>query len=95
MADPISIIAIAGLAYMGKKLSTQKAEKYEIVSERVQPSIYIQEEVPNIAAPRPIGLDNLPILKLKQIILRISYPIQERVEKVFWKCVSVCSIMVV
>ena len=65
MADPISIIAIAGLAYMGKKMSTQKAEKYQIVAERAQPPVYIQEEVPNITAPPPIGLDNLPDSKIE------------------------------
>ena len=65
MADPISILAIAGLAYVGKKLSDPKPEKYQVVSENTNDPYLVQEEVPNIAAPRPIGLDNLPASKME------------------------------
>lgn len=51
MADPVSIIAIAGLAYIGKKLSDPKPELYQIVSKPTEGPIIIQEEMPNIAAP--------------------------------------------
>lgn len=66
MADPISIIAIAGLAYMGKKLSDPKPELYQTESKPSERPILIQEEVPDIAAPGPIGLDNLPPQKLER-----------------------------
>jgi len=66
MADPVSIIAIAGLAYIGKKLSDPKPELYQIVSKPTEGPIIIQEEMPNIAAPRPIGLDNLPERKMER-----------------------------
>jgi hypothetical protein len=65
MADPISIIAIAGLAYIGKKLSDPKPEKYQVVSENVKNPGLIQEEVPNLAFPRPVGIDNLPASKIE------------------------------
>lgn len=66
MADPISIIAIAGLAYMGKKLSDPKPELYQTESKPSEHPILIQEEVPDIAAPGPIGLDNLPPQKFER-----------------------------
>ena len=66
MADPISIIAIAGLAYMGKKLSDPKPELYQPESKPSERPILIQEEVPDIAAPGPIGLDNLPLQKIER-----------------------------
>ena len=66
MADPVSIIAIAGLAYIGKKLSDPKPELYQVASKPAEGPIIFQEEMPNIAAPRPIGLDNLPERKLER-----------------------------
>ena len=48
MADPISIIAIAGLAYMGKKLSEPKPEMYQPESKPSERPILIQNEVPDI-----------------------------------------------
>jgi hypothetical protein len=72
MADPISILAIAGLAYVGKKLSDPKPEKYQVVSENTNDPYLVQEEVPNIAAPRPIGLDNLPASKMETTSLPLK-----------------------
>ena len=65
MADPISIIAIAGLAYIGKKMSDPKPELYQVTSKPTERPILIQEEVPNISEPRSIGLDNLPERKIE------------------------------
>ena len=42
MADPVSIIAIAGLAYIGKKLSDPKPELYQVVSKPTEGPIIIQ-----------------------------------------------------
>ena len=50
MADPISIIAIAGLAYIGKKLSDKKDEKYTVIDEPPPPqqqvAVAVQDECP-------------------------------------------------
>jgi hypothetical protein len=57
MADPASIIAIAGLAFMGKKLSDPKPEKYtNKVKPTEAPAPFLPaypEEVPNIYSPKP------------------------------------------
>jgi hypothetical protein len=57
MADPVSIIAIAGLAYMGKKLSDPKPEKYINGPKTTEaPSPFVPQtprEVPDIYKPDP------------------------------------------
>ena len=65
MADPISIIAIAGLAYIGKKLSDPKPELYQVAGKPAQRPSIIQEEVPETFTPESIGLGNLPVQKLE------------------------------
>lgn len=65
MADPISIIAIAGLAYIGKKLSDPKPELYQVAGKPAQRPSIIQEEAPTTFTPGSIGLDNLPAQKLE------------------------------
>ena len=61
MADPASIIAIAGLAYMGKKLSDPKPEKYtgkKGSTEVITPFLpAYHEEVPNIYSPKPSEIE--------------------------------------
>jgi hypothetical protein len=48
MADPISIIAIAGLAYLGKKMSeTKKSEKYVVTAEEPDVMDTFRETIPN------------------------------------------------
>ena len=58
MADPASILAIAGLAFMGKKLSDPKSEKYmnnrKTTDASPQLSQTFPSEVPNIYTPKPI-----------------------------------------
>ena len=48
MADPLSLVAIAGLAYAGKVLSEKKkTEEYNLSIQQAPVSV-IQEEVPNV-----------------------------------------------
>ena len=57
MADPASIIAIAGLAFMGKKISDPKPEKYTNAPKTTEaPSPFLPaypQEVPNLYQPTP------------------------------------------
>jgi len=55
MADPASILAIAGLAFMGKKLSDPKSEKYTNTLKNTDASPQFSQtfpsEVPDIYIP--------------------------------------------
>ena len=65
MADPLSLVAIAGLAYAGKVLSEKKkTEEYNIAVQQA-PVPVIQEEVPNVMSPKPVSLSNLPDPKVE------------------------------
>lgn len=65
MADPVSILAIAGLAFIGKKMSDPKPEKYNNVQKEVEVPRSYQQEVPNIYSPVSTGIDNLPEPKME------------------------------
>ena len=68
MADPISILAIGGLAYVGKKLSEPKAEKYEVVDENVSVQ-HSREQPMRISNAMMPGIDsslnNMPEKKVE------------------------------
>ena len=51
MADPLSLVAIAGLAYAGKVLSEKKKTEEYNLSIQQAPVPVIQEEVPNVMSP--------------------------------------------
>ena len=60
MADPLSLVAIAGLAYAGKVLSEKKkTEEYNLTVQQAYIPV-MQEEVPNVMSPKPVSLSNLP-----------------------------------
>ena len=64
MADPLSLVAIAGLAYAGKKLSESRAESYQGPEQQV-PQRFVQEEVPSISLPKPTVVSNVPQHKIE------------------------------
>ena len=65
MADPLSLVAIAGLAYAGKVLSEKKkTEEYNLTVQQASIPV-MQEEVPNVMSPKPVSLSNLPDSKVE------------------------------
>jgi hypothetical protein len=64
MADPLSLVAIAGLAYAGKKLSESRSESYQGPEIQVQQRM-VQEEVPSVSLPRPTIVSNVPDRKIE------------------------------
>lgn len=63
MADPISIIAIAGLAYIGKKLSETKKEEYKYLKEENTPAV--EQVTAPVIQERDESLLRLPDRKIE------------------------------
>ena len=72
MADPLSLVAIAGLAYAGKVLSEKKkTEEYNLSIQQAPVSV-IQEEVPNVMSPKPVSRLKSRLVKLVMTIVVIA-----------------------
>ena len=72
MADPISIIAIAGLAYIGKKLSEPKKEEYKLLVDE-EPIVAEQVRVP-VSQEREESLLRLPDRKIETTNFAVIAP---------------------
>lgn len=72
MADPISIIAIAGLAYIGKKLSEPKKEEYKLLVEE-EPVVAERVMVP-VSQEREQSLLRIPDRKVETTNFAVIAP---------------------